>query len=303
MGKPYFIEYDTVLPASKKKINVVLFGDIINLLMLKNYFHNHQNYLLWVLSHSHAKLVSTFLNIDISLINVIDRYQLYPITKIEYKTDKKQQLNFIYSGRITQGKNTELLIPFLFELQNVTNIKCTLHICYPQSDDIILNTIHIQSLLYKIPLCDHQNLGKNWLNKINVPNKIYINLSTYVFEDFSVSMADAQAHNIPVFLSDWGPFKNIRGPKVKIIALSEITQMQHGCFELEKDQYKSFFSKFILKESYENSYNSPPSEMTSKYIEGEIINKMIEQTKNKLSALKKYEYENFIKLLYFKSLS
>lgn len=183
-------------------VEVVLIGDAHWHLTRLNHWPSKLNYRFWVLSHQSKKSLNKLFKIPLKKINVIDRYQLFPYQKPTYSFSEAS--SFLFSGRIVTGKNFDLTKDVIKKLRKKRKFKnFEFFVCGPDM----------------VPQLGEPNilgdLGKDWID-YNFKNPILINLSTYNFEDFSVSVAQAQAAGFPVITSQWYGLKDVGGYSISV---------------------------------------------------------------------------------------
>jgi hypothetical protein len=161
-------------------------------------------------------------------IGVIPRYQLAPRLKPKARRvlDLQQDFDLIYSGRIQSHKNFALVCATASALQHATEKRVRFYICGARLDQA-RDTI-------KKELAQHRwktqpsilgDLGENWF-KSRWKNPVLINLSTFCYEDFGVSVAQADRMGWPMILSEWGGHLDVRAPGAIFVPADLVLESQ-----------------------------------------------------------------------------
>lgn len=213
-------------PSKDSIEDVIFFGNALNYLGSHKPFKRKCAYRLWALSTSHAKLIARYLGLEASTIGVINRYELFPMSKSPKRLDLQSPMHFVYSGRIVSGKNVELIPKVLARQSLVPVSRIELHICYNQFDPKILSTVKDRCIQRNLRLHDHGDLGIDWMEKFKGLNCALINLSTYGKEDFNISLAQADQNGLPKILSEWGAFLDLQSPNRAMLGLGLLDQIE-----------------------------------------------------------------------------
>ncbi len=218
----YFADSNNNSFDSDKKVNVVLFGGYLNRILESGCWDFKEMH-FWVLSKSVKDVLTNLFNINSRTISIIERSDLFPLKKLS-KVNLEEGTDLVYAGRISRVKNIELLIHTVFHLQKILNKNLKLNIIgeydeiyhdywgyfSPQLNykDEVNNLINSLNWKFDKPIFHQKTKPSEWMKK-NFKNPHYISLSTYLCEDFSVSVAQAQELGWPCVLSSWGAHRDV----------------------------------------------------------------------------------------------
>lgn len=179
---------------------------------------------LWCLSSVVKRtLIKTF-DFRPSQIGVIDRYQLFPVKK--QKKFDRDELNLVYGGRICTAKNVLLLLHVTYHLQNFLSCPVQLFFIGPfdeekhehrDKSEKNLNSF-LKEIFEKLKFKDQpvfmsKRSAQSWFD-LPIENPVFFSLSTYLFEDFGVALAQAQSAGWPAIISDWGGHRDVKGENI-----------------------------------------------------------------------------------------
>ena len=179
---------------------------------------------VWVLSQRIKDVLVNLCGFPPLQIGVIPREQLVPNLAQQSKELSRDQINFVYAGRLSAGKNIEGLLQTISMLQKTTDKNVTLDI-FGEYDDMLDDSWGrfanfsykdklqktLQSLSWKNPPIFHGWVPtEQWL-AINRPAPVFVSLSTFMSEDFGIAARFAQRVGWPCFLSDWGGHADQKG--------------------------------------------------------------------------------------------
>lgn len=210
--------------------DIVLFGDF-----LKRFLESGnwplEKMRMWVLCERAKNILMELFHIPTQKVGIIPRYELFPLNIQEKKIEDyllSQKWTFVYAGRISPTKNIEFIIFFTYYLQKYENRQVEL-IFFGEFDNesfedrgrFVEESYEEKIVQIITSLEDWENppkfLGKHgadeWIEH-SVENPILINMSTFMCEDFGVSVAQAQQKGWPCFLSDWGGHCDVEGTNV-----------------------------------------------------------------------------------------
>jgi len=218
-----------------KEVNVLLLGAAV-----ENFFQCEQwpnkKYRFFCLSSRIKKIFLDLCFFSESEISVIDRYDLFPADLMKARWPNAQEdWNFVYAGRISDHKNIDFLLYFIFFLQLLRKNKVTLTLAGPfdnMTHRYVPHSLYgsyekrFFQILEKLPWQEKPKyLGirdsEDWKD-VGEDNPIYINFSSFIFEDFSVSAAQAQSWGWPVVLTQWGGFLDVAG-KIQGVKIDEVS--------------------------------------------------------------------------------
>lgn len=173
------------------------------------------NYRFWVCSHATKSVMTNLFGFAENEISVLPRYGLFK--KGIEKDFPQEKMNLIFSGRLSPSKNIECLLHTVSYLQNKYSLPVELRL-FGDFDNFISpdrgrwenfsyeKHIHsvCTSLNWKIKPHFYGRQGPlEWVNT-DIENPIFINFSTFICEDFNVSLAQTQEKGWPFILSHWG---------------------------------------------------------------------------------------------------
>lgn len=176
-------------------------------------------YRFWVCSNSTKSVMTKLLSFMDDEISVLPRYNLF--AKGLEKNFQKEKINLVYAGRLSPSKNIECLLRTVCYLQNKYNLPVELHIfgdfdnftspdrgrwepfSYQEHIELVCATLKWKAK----PHFYGRQKPLEWINT-PIENPVYINFSTFIFEDFNVALAQTQEHGWPYILSHWGGFQD-----------------------------------------------------------------------------------------------
>ncbi len=233
----YFIDYQTSANVIDQElpINIIFFGSFLRKFLESKAWH-HDKYKFWVLCQQAKNIFHELLNIDNKYIAVIPRYELFPKSNTQTPfPDLHNKCTFVYAGRISPTKNIETIIRTTYFLQQNHSylIKLVLcgnfdNDCHPSYGEEFEDnfSIKIKKLINDLEWTIRpqiiNNLSSEEWPKQNFENPILFNLSTYMCEDFGVSIAQAQTFGWPCLISKWGGNCDVVGNNVVKIPVKSI---------------------------------------------------------------------------------
>lgn len=233
----WFPDIDIVFPQSlnnQENIQVVFFGGFPERVFETGNWPD-KKFTFWCLSSKVQKILINLFNFVPASVNVISRYELFEKSSDEKKLDLNSDIQIIYSGRLSSQKNIEMLLAFSSILQEKTdkNIELLLlgewdnHIPKHRGRYVIESyQKHIADFCEEINLqitpkfINH--LGHHEWPELLGDNCLMANFSTFVCEDFGVSVAQAQALGIPMILSKWGGHCDVEAGNIHWVEVNEI---------------------------------------------------------------------------------
>jgi hypothetical protein len=177
---------------------------------------------LWVLCNSIKQVLVKVFGLSELHIGVLPRYELFPKIMPAYSLEDSEY--FLYSGRLIDEKNTDLVILLFRQLvKDKIFQNHRLIISSPQRplevSDQVKNLLRRNSDVEVLWNSDNQ-----WIQR--VPSRpAGILLSTYRLEDFGVSAARLQQTGSPLILSHWFGHKDIEGDNVHFLDLEALNQL------------------------------------------------------------------------------
>lgn len=239
-----------------KPLEVILFGDLLRkFFQTGNYVHDQ--YRFSQLSSSFQKIFNHLLlkREDLSGSNLISRYDLFPQSRV-YDFDMEKEMNFIFAGRLSYQKNIPYLLYFIKACsEQGLSLKAHLYGEYDNQFHEHLgrrSLMPLQVVLEKI--IEEEELrdivffrgfvdSKAWV-ETSVDQPIAVSMSTFIGEDFGVSLAQAQEKGWPILCSAFGGHKDIYGESISFIPSSWIGH-SHLPLSLQKVLAKKAAESFV----------------------------------------------------------
>lgn len=222
-------------------LDVVLFGSFVRrFLESGNWTADH--YRLWCLTPAVRDVMVKVMGVPASAVGVIPRARLESKPKATKLPSLSKPFTLVFGGRLSASKNLELLIRTVHALQTEWDLDVELVLSgdfddrmHPdrgtwRDEDYAGQTKSlIASLEWRRPPRLRHGLGpKNWIRQFYV-RPVYVNLSTYVYEDFDVSLSQAREAGWPAIVSDWGGHRDVpSGPGVLKIPPAMIGHAHEG---------------------------------------------------------------------------
>ncbi len=215
---------------SKEILNVVLMGGFIKRIFdIPNW--QLSKILIWVLSQKTKDFLVESVGLEPRNIQVIPRYELFKKPPTIQNINTAKPIHIIYSGRFSIQKNFDVLLKIFNHLDKNSKIEFKLF-CFGGYDNSFhenhgrfekfefkrLCTEYIQNQIWKNkPVILNWHDSESWTSKIP-ENSVIINLSTFISEDFGVSVAQAQSAGYKSFLTDWGGHSDCDTETVEFIS-------------------------------------------------------------------------------------
>lgn len=206
-----------VLTATSKQLllaqdtcDVVLVGDAPSYFLEPALWKMRGSYRFWVLSNVAREFFSRLSGLPEEHFSVIPRSALFEVTEPKYTI--ADSLSFVYAGRCLQGKNLALLGRVVSQLQGLPEFK-NHRFFFAGSGGFESLIDELKHLKWSHPPEYLGDLGSDWV-RYPFPRPVYLNLSTYAMEDFSVGTAEAQQQGWPVVVSDWFGLEDVNGREV-----------------------------------------------------------------------------------------
>ncbi len=207
---------------SNEVVDVITFGDTIRKIFQSgNLVQSDLRF--WNICEAFRKLQNDLIYNGQNIVNVIERESLFE-SQDSTNVDLSKPIDLIYAGRISRQKNIGMLIRFNEQL-NREGIPSRLHL-FGSYDNRYHEHLGRQrysnyetELASLISKCRYKpqfygRVGKNeWLER-DYDQPIAVSLSTFIGEDFGVSLAQARERGWPVLCSYFGGHKDIRGNQI-----------------------------------------------------------------------------------------
>ncbi|MES2965544.1 MAG: glycosyltransferase [Bdellovibrionota bacterium] len=205
-------------------VDVVFFGGFVRRFLESGNWLDGR-YRLWCLTGSVRDVMSKVLGIPVDAIGVIPREDLAPEPKRSAVFPRRgEKVTFVFGGRLSATKNLELLVRTVSRMQTELRLDVALVLSgnfddrnHPDRGIRVGENyaLKLTELIAKLswtesPKLVHGLKPAEWIAKSNVVNPVYVNLSTYVYEDFDVSLAQAREAGWPAIVSDWGGHRDLR---------------------------------------------------------------------------------------------
>jgi hypothetical protein len=184
------------------------------------------------------------------------------------KTGKDMHL--VYAGRLTSSKRilTQLWTTYFLQKKWNMNVKFSFF------GDFILEEkfcscpsenpykMHVFKLLNELDWNTQPEFGglvtkTEWINQ-KYRNPVFFSLSTLPFEDFSVSIAEAQEAGWPCLVTNWGAQKDLSGTHLKL-PMHLIQNLSETTESAQKDG--EILAEYIAKKEFQTTPYTP-SEFT-----------------------------------------
>lgn len=196
--------------------NCVLTGNFIKRLLESETWPKGR-YRFWVLSQRSKDVLMSFGLFQDREIQVVPRHRVFKYANHWKQLDLKKKINFVFAGRVSPTKNVESILLSTYFLQKKYQINCQLHIIGPTDniphpdrgrfnyDSYIDGVKELSSSLDWVqpPTFYSTMESQEWL-EIDVENRVLVNHSTFICEDFNVSLAQAQNQGWPSIISSFG---------------------------------------------------------------------------------------------------
>ncbi len=200
---------------SHETVDVLLFGGFLERFIESGIWPD-SNYRLWAFSNASKKVLTNMFGFNDAEIGLIPRSELFP--EKAPMPIPASGIDFVFAGRISSTKNIECILRTFSILQN--QFSSRLHF-FGEFDDMtdpdrgrFESTSfkgHIDYVVKNLPWREepyfHGKVEKTeWLHLVK--NPVLINFSTFIFEDFGVSLAQAQEQGWPSIVTSWGGFRD-----------------------------------------------------------------------------------------------
>lgn len=200
---------------STEVIDIILFGDALHALSGSKTWPRSAKYRIWLLCHDMKKIIHEIYNIPLECLGVIPRYSIFPTSRTPNSLNlfHEKDVYFVMSSNYALGKNIELTLGIIQQLQiHYTNKNIHLTICGPKPDTYLVED-EINKFQWVIPPVVKGDLGMDWHKEVS-PKSMMINFSTNLFEDFGISLCQAQEAGFPLIISNWGTHHDIQGNNI-----------------------------------------------------------------------------------------
>lgn len=205
-------------------MNVVIFGDFFRK-FLETGNWTHDNYKFWCLGKPAKNFLVNLAGFREEEVSVIPRHLLFQTREGQKPT---KDMHLVYAGRLTPSKRilTQLWTVFYLQTKWNQNVKFSFFgdfileekFCSCPSENPYKE--HVFKLLNDLDWKHQPEFGglvlkHEWIGQ-NYRHPVFFSLSTLPFEDFSVSIAEAQEAGWPCIVTNWGAQKDLSGTTIKI---------------------------------------------------------------------------------------
>lgn len=230
----WFADHFEDMPKAKpgEIIDVIYFGGFIRrFLESGNWLEGR--YRFWCLTESVRTVMSRLLGIPADAIGAIPRHELAPEPRRSENFAKRgAPIDFVFGGRLSATKNLELLIRTVSRLQKDHRLDVSLVLSgdfddrnHPdrgiwegESYEAKIKELISGLPWTKKPRLKHGLEPDEWIGQ-KYANPVYVNLSTYVYEDFDVSLAQARTAGWPAIVSDWGGHRDVPAQPLRVVKI------------------------------------------------------------------------------------
>ncbi len=271
-------------PVFNKKlpVDIVFFGDFFRK-FLESGNWTPREYRFWCLGTPTAKFFTEIVGLRPTQVSVIPRNFFFNTHSLPDGFElQKSERHLIYAGRLTPSKRILTMIWTTYFLQKMgIEVDLSLYgeflseekFCdcpgpNPYEDKV-------KSLLTSLdwkrkPRLQGKVDAKSWLKQNSSAQKVYFSLSVLPFEDFSVSVAQAQENAWPCILTNWGAHKDVSGSVLRLPM-----QMLESLYETEDSAQREgkAIAEYISRKSFSLVPEVPgqlvtPEIITSSEIDG-----------------------------------
>lgn len=238
-----------------KEMNVVMFGDFFRKFLESGNWTLDQ-YRFWCLGKPAKNFLVNLGGFSEDEVSIIPRHLLF---QVKEGHSPSKDMHLVYAGRLTPSKRLLTQLWTVYFLQT----KWDLPVKFSFFGDFILEEKfcscpsenpykeQVFRLLNDLNWSHQPQFGglvlkQEWISK-NYRNPVFFSLSTLPFEDFSVSIAEAQEQGWPCIVTNWGAQKDLSGTTIKIPM--QLLQSLTETFEsAEKDG--EILADFIAKKEF-----------------------------------------------------
>lgn len=242
---------------SHEVLDVVFFGDFFRK-FLETGNWTGEKYRFWGLGSPTKNFFVNLVGLRENQIALLPRELLSRNAASFVKPDRLDQLTFVYAGRLTPSKRILTLLWTVYHLQKEgRDIGLELYGEFFQEEkycdcpsvnpyaDLVRDLI--ENLDWnKKPILHGKVAASSWVTPRPKP-PVYVSLSVLPFEDFALSVAEAQAQGWPAILTNWGVHREVAGSVIKIpLQVFENLRETAGAAEREG----KLLADYLLKKSF-----------------------------------------------------
>lgn len=304
--KIWFADIEFIFPErlrSSEEIYVVLFGGYLERIFESGNWPSKKYHFI-CLSSKVKRVIVELLGLNPNSITVISRENLFPVSSQLLDFNTKSKLHLFYSGRISSQKNCELILYSAYVLKNDYKLDIEVHFfgnfdntvpkhrgryvleSYEIDFKNIVRNLNLENIVKWYP-----DLDSNKWQDLIPSNSLALNFSTYICEDFGVSLAQIQGKGIPMVISKWGGHLDIIGNNIIKIDYANLAES----FSASHDEYlecaKSISKKIVAKEFDEECNENNINDQVGF---GDMFLSLWDLHELRLNNIKKYGYEVFL---------
>lgn len=235
---PQSFYHEALFAHPPENIDIILFGGFLKRILEVPYWPK-TNYRLWLPCQSSLELFEKMIGIPRSKLNLIPRELLFPVpSKTNPFPKKTDPIRLIYGGRISPVKNITGLIYFCHFLQTEHGLNIDLKLTgrfdnnnhehkgrYTHRDYKKEVLTLIDQLEWKHPpQIEAIKKPGEWFINDSERKIVHTSFSSFMSEDFGVSLAQTQALGMPQLLSQWGAHKDVQGSNIRFIPFLKIPE-------------------------------------------------------------------------------
>jgi glycosyltransferase involved in cell wall biosynthesis len=219
----------SLIPPKKPEqiIDIVFYADAFISLLTSQLWDEKTKFRFWTYSQVFRRILTDIVGLPANTVGVLPRYQLIEKHRKTHNPDECR--NIVVVTRLDAQKNLEITFAVLSLLQRKSQLQDKELIFCGQAPLEQLRSLVKRNEWIKPPKI-LGDIGTNWHHKI-APS-VYLSLSTYRYEDFSVAAAQAQSSGFPIIASRWGGFIDIDG--AGLVEVSNIWKARESEKHLEQ---------------------------------------------------------------------
>jgi glycosyltransferase involved in cell wall biosynthesis len=235
----WFPDIDIVYPAHLKNqhnISIVLLGGFLERIFETGNWPD-KNYSFFCLSTRVKKILTEMFFFPEDTVCVIARKEIFPTSPKLTSLDLKKDIHLFYSGRLSSQKNIELVIAFykVLEEKLENNIRLSFYGEWDNNIPKSRGRYIIESFQSEVESFQNKLIFKNkpryihglksdqWIKDLD-SHSVLLNFSTFVCEDYGVSVAQTQSLGLPMILSNWGGHGDVIGENTLLVDLNDIAE-------------------------------------------------------------------------------
>lgn len=283
----WFVDIEFIPPErirNQKKVYIIFFGGFLERLYESGNWPKKEYHFICI-SHQVKEVLIKLFQFNENSISVIERDDLFKTKCENKKIDFSKPVNIFYAGRISPQKNINYILYLAKQLMDFNQVQ--IHFFgeydnnFPKNKGRFLIESfkdELKTIIHDLEITDrvhfYHGLGHvDWL-KLVPENAIFVNFSTFVAEDFGVSVAQVQQKGYPMILSAWGGHLDVSAANVLTISKNEIITYNE---EFNKDMVINVANKVMQFDfNSETSYVFPSTNLKNEFVSLEQIHKIRE---------------------------